>query len=404
MQGQLQISVYERNEGKPCPNARIRVIDRKSSKVIEELITSDVGQTEIINVDAPPKELTLAPEQEEQPYSEVNIQVEALGFEPMVIEGAQIIADSLALQNVDLRRTGNPEVILVPAHTLWGLFPPKIPEEPIKPLPPPSGFVVLDKPVIPETIVVHDGVPDNTSSKNYYVPFKDYVKNVASCEIYSTWPEATIRSNVLAILSFTLNRVFTEWYRNKGKNFTITNSTAYDHAFIYGRNIFAEISRIVDDIFNTYITKPDIRQPLFTQYCDGKRTTCPNWLSQWGSKDLGDKGLSDIDILKTYYGPEIYLSQAEKVMGVPSSFPGTPLTVGSSGKDVTTIQKQLNVIAKNYPAIPKLIEDGRFGDRTLEAVKVFQGIFKIPQSGIVDFATWYKISDVYVAVAKLATL
>jgi len=256
--------------------------------------------------------------------------------------------------------------------------------------------------VIPETIVVHDGLPYDTAAKNHWIPFKDYIKNVASCEIYPTWPRETIAANVLAILSFTLNRVFTEWYRAKGKNFTITSSTAFDHAFVPGRNIFAEISTVVDDIFTSYITRPEIIQPLFTQYCDGKRVQCPNWMAQWGSKDLGDQGYSAINILKNFYGSDIYLDTARKVAGIPVSYPGKALTIGASGKDVRTIQGQLNTISKNYPSIKKVAQDGAFGQATADAVKTFQGIFNLPQNGVVDFATWYKLSDIFVAISRFS--
>lgn len=295
-----------------------------------------------------------------------------------------------------------PTTINIKENTLWGDFPPKIPEAEVKPLPEASGFVVLDEVVIPEFIVVHSGGP-NSAGQDYWVPFKDYIKNVASSEIYSTWPVATIRANVLAIISFTLNRVFTEWYRGQGKNFTITNSTAFDQAFSYGRNIYAEISNIVDEVFTNYITRNGIMQPLLTQYCDGKRVSCPNWLSQWGSATLGEQGRNYLEILKNYYG-DIYIDQAKIVSGVPVSYPGAPLNLGSNGAAVRTIQNQLNAISNNYPLIPKVRVDGIYGQQTAEAVRTFQKIFNMPQTGVVDFATWYRISHIYVAVTRLATL
>jgi hypothetical protein len=298
----------------------------------------------------------------------------------------------------------NSNIIVIKAHTLWGEYPDKIPEDEIKPLSESSGFVVLDKPVIPQYIIVHDGLPNDTTAKNYWVPFKDYIKNVASSEIYATWPISTIEANVLAILSFTLNRVFTEWYRNKGKNFTVTSSTAYDHAFFYGRNIYKEISVIVDSIFTSYVTRPNIIQPLFTQYCDGRNSSCPKWMTQWGSKDLGDKGYSSTNILKHFYGQNLYITQAPTVVGVPSSFPGFNLQVGSRGREVSTIQSQLNAISNNFPIIKKQAVDGIFGPNTKEAVQAFQRTFNLPASGIVDFPTWYRIADIYVAVTKLSEL
>jgi peptidoglycan hydrolase-like protein with peptidoglycan-binding domain len=331
--------------------------------------------------------------------------VTADGAERALVRGVQIFPDSTANQNIDLDVSGAAEeVIDISEPVLYGQYPSKIPEEDTKPLPPSLGFVVLAEPVIPEYIVVHAGAPTDASARDYWIPFKDYIKNVASCEIYSTWPENTIRANILAIISFTLNRVYTEWYRAKGNNFTITNSTAFDHAFNYGRNIYQNISNIVDELFNTFITKPDIRQPLLTQYCDGRRVQCPDWMTQWGSKDFGERGYSAIDILKSFYGSDIYLMSAQKVTGVPVSFDGNNLQTGSISGAVRTVQEQLNAISDNYPAIPKVAVDGVFGAGTLAAVETFQTVFKLPATGIVDFATWYRISDIYVAVERIAEL
>ena len=231
-----------------------------------------------------------------------------------------------------------------------------------------------------------------------------YIINVACNEIYATWPDQTLRANILAIISLTLNRVFTEWYRGKGYDFTITSTTQLDQKYVHGRNIFVEISQIVDEIFSTYITRPGIRQPLFAQYNDGRRTNFPGRLSQWGSKELGARGYSALDILKYYYGQDIYLTQAEKVSGVPVSFPGEALRIGSSGPDVRSVQERLNAIANNFPAIPKLRVDGVFGENTENSVKIFQQINHLAQDGVVGFATWYRISHVYVAVTRMAQL
>ena len=267
-----------------------------------------------------------------------------------------------------------------------------------------TGEIVLSRVVIPEYVVVHDGPPSDTRAKDYYVRYRDYIKNVASSEIYSTWPEATIRANILAIQSFTLNRVYTEWYRNKGKDFTITSSTAYDHKFVPGRNIFESISAIVDEIFSEYLSRPNVEQPILTQYCDGKNVSCPNWLSQWGSKALGDQGYTAIEILRNYYGDSIYINSTDEISGIPSSYPGSPLRVGDSGEKVRQMQRQLNVISNAYPLIPKIAEDGVFGPATEEAVKTFQRIFGLTQDGIVGFRTWYKISEIYVGVSRIAEL
>ncbi|MDU7905161.1 MAG: spore cortex-lytic germination protein SleC, partial [Peptostreptococcaceae bacterium] len=281
----------------------------------------------------------------------------------------------------------------------------KIPESDLKPLPPPTGFVVLDNPVVPEFVVVHDGMPENKNAPNYWIYFKDYIKNVASSEIYSTWPTETIFANIIAIISFTLNRVFTEWYRSKGYNFTITSTTAFDHKYIHERNVFDTISVVVDEIFNTFIKRPPTaRQPLLAQYCDGVKSQCPGQMTQWGSKDLGDQGLSYEEILRSFYGEGIVFEKAPVVSGVPVSFPGEALQIGSKGKDVQTVQNQLNAISNAYPAIPKVREDGIFGDALANSIKEFQGIFGLPKSGVVDFKTWYELSRIYVAVTKIASL
>ncbi len=335
-----------------------------------------------------------------RPFNQYNVRVVLEDYEEAVINNVQIFPETTAVQEVKL--TPSFSDINIPYPVLYGDYPPKIPESEIKKLPFPSNQVVLPQPVVPSIIVVHDGRPDDSSAANYTVAFKDYIKNVASSEIYATWPVESIKANVHVILSFTLNRVYTEWYRNKGYDFTITNSTAFDQAFTFGRNIFQEVSDVVDEIFATYIAKPDIRQPLFTQYSDGKRVVREGWLSQWGSKNLGDQGLNALQILRNYYGSNVFIKEAEKVEGIPISFPGSTLVIGSTGDSVRTIQQQLNAISKNYPLIPKLIEDGYYGDTTAESVRVFQQIFNLDQTGTVNYPTWYKISDVYVAIQKLA--
>ena len=202
-------------------------------------------------------------------------------------------------------------------------------------------------------------------------------------------------------MSFTLNRVYTEWYRNKGYNFTITSSTAYDHKWMKGKTIYESIDRVVDSLYNNFLSRPNIKQPILTQYCDGKRVSCPNWMTQWGSKALGDDGYTAIDILRYYYGSDMYINSAEIISGIPASYPGYNLTNGSSGEAVIQIQEQLNRIAQVYSAIPTINVDGIYGPATANAVKEFQRVFNLPQSGIVDYPTWYKISQIYVGVTKI---
>lgn len=193
-------------------------------------------------------------------------------------------------------------------------------------------------------------------------------------------------------------------YRNKGYDFTITSSTAYDQAWSFGRTIFSNISRIVDEMFNNYLSRPNVRQPILTQFCDGKNVTCPNWMSQWGSKYLGDQGYSAIEILRYYYGSNMYINSAEEISGIPASWPGTNLSIGSTGSKVRQMQEQLAVISRSYPAIPTIAADGIYGERTREAVEAFQRVFDLPVTGVVDFATWYKISQIYVGVSRIAEL
>lgn len=405
--GRLQCSISALDVGKPASNAVVRITPRNDENIIDEMISDTSGNTPVIDLPAPPAEYSQNPG-EPKPYSEYDIYVSLEGYKPVTVEGTQILPNTTALQQVRLEpvetAVTQPQSISIADHTLWGSFPPKVPESEVKELPESTGFVVLPQPVVPEFIVVHTGVPTDTSAENLYIYFRDYIKNVASCEIYSTWPGETLRANILAILSFTLNRVYTEWYRGKGFDFTVTNSTAFDQSYVYGRNVYTEISNIVDEIFTTFITRPGIRQPLFTQYCDGIRTQCPNWMTQWGSKALGDQGYDSLTILRNFYGQNIYLMQADKVSGVPVSFPGTALQMGSRGESVRTIQEQLNAISNNYPAINKVRVDGVYSDQTRIAVETFQSIFNMPVSGIVDFATWYKISSIYVAVTRMAEL
>ena len=376
------------------------------NSTLEQLQTNQVGQTEIVELDTPPLEYSLDQTIEEQPYSEYTLQVNAPGFEPISIAGAEILADVTALQDVRLRplvEDAEPEVYVIPAHTLYGEYPPKIPEDEIKPINE-SGEIVLSRVVIPEYVIVHDGSPRDSTATNYYVKYKDYIKNVASSEIYATWTENAIRANVLAIMSFTLNRVYTEYYRNRGYDFTITSSTAFDHKWIPKRNYFDTISTIVDELFADYLSRPNVRQPILTQYCDGRRVQCPNWLTQWGSQSLGEQGYSAIEILRYYYGDDIYINTAQEVSGIPSSWPGYDLENGASGEKVRQIQEQLNVVAEAYPLIPKIAVDGIYGPATEEAVRVFQSVFGLPQTGVVDYRTWYKISEIYVGVSRIAEL
>ncbi len=403
--GKLSINAVTQLGYKPITNAKITVKKTTpGNETVDILETNESGQTAPIELQTPPLEYSLEPGSP-KPYSEYNLTVESPEFETVNIAGTQLLPNQLALQDVSMIplvevssrgiRNQQTEELVIGPHTLYADYPPKIPESEVKE-DVETSLIVLPGVVVPSTIIVHDGGPNDTNAPNYFVPFTSYIKNVASSEIYSTWPESTIQANAFAILSFTLNRVYTEWYRGKGKNFTITSSTAYDHKFIYGRNTFKNISDIVDQLFINYISRPGIKQPLLTQYCDGIQVQCPNWMTQWGSKYRGDLGESPIEILRYFYGSDVYINTAGKVSGIPSSFPGYNLQQGSTGSPVRIIQQQINAIAKNFPAIPTLKVDGIYGPSTKASVEKFQQVFNIPINGIVDYPTWYKISDIFV--------
>lgn len=406
-EGDLRIQVIARGTSTPIQNAKISIsYSGDPESTIEEVNTDASGLAEEVTLGAPALELSLEPS-ETQPYAEYTIQVTAEGFRPINISGIEILSGQLALQEVrmepeEAQVTPN-ENIVIPGHTLYEEYPPKIPESEIKPVSE-TGEIVLSRVVIPEYVIVHDGAPSDTTARDYYIRYRDYIKNVASSEIYATWPDATIRANVLAIMSFTLNRVYTEWYRNKGYSFTITSSTAYDQKFMYGRNIYRSISNVVDEMFQNYLSRPNVRQPILTQYCDGQRVTCSNWLSQWGSKFLGDQNYDTIEIIRYYYGNDMFINTAETISGIPASWPRMDLTIGSTGDKVRQVQEQLARISRTYPAIPTITPDGIYGPATRDAVERFQEVFGLPVTGVIDYRTWYRISEIYVAVTRIAEL
>ena len=281
--GFLQVDVVSSQNNFPIQDAVVTISPEAApDSPIEQLTTDSSGQTENLALAAPPLAYSLEPG-DVRPYSEYRVHVEAPGFKPVDISGSEILAHATSIQNVRMEPVGDTAPIendiVIPDHTLYGEYPPKIAENEVKPTAD-TGEIVLSRVVVPEIVVVHDGVPTNASAPNYYVPYRDYIKNVASSEIYATWPQASIVANVLAIMSFTLNRVYTEWYRGQGYDFTITSSTAFDHKWIYGRNIYESISLVVDEILDNYLSRPGVRQPILTQYCDGRRVQCPGWMAR----------------------------------------------------------------------------------------------------------------------------
>ncbi len=404
--GQLQVRLVIEGTLKPVAGAEVEITyEGDPESEVRRFTTNESGMTELITLPAPNLEYSTQ-YSEEQPYAEYTIKASAPGYEDVEVAGTEVLPDVIAIQEIEMRLAVPDEEferIVIGPHTLFGTYPPKIAEEEIKPTNE-TGEIVLSRVVIPEFVIVHDGVPTDTSAKNYWVRFRDYIKNVASSEIYATWTDAAIRANVLAIMSFVLNRVYTEWYRNKGYDFTITSSTAFDQKWIYGRNIFQTISNVVDEMYGNYLSRPNVKQPILTQYCDGRRVSCPNWMTQWGAQSLGEQGYSAIEILRYYYGESIYINTAVEISGVPSSWPGYDLSRGASGAKVQQMQEQLNVIAGSYPAVPRIAADGIYGPATEASVRTFQSIFGLPATGVVDYATWYKISQIYVGVSRIAEL
>ncbi len=398
--GYLIVEVYGDTEAMPIVNANVQIFGEETNINVK---TDSNGKTEKLSVNAPNIEYSLEPQENVRPYSIYSIKVVKEGYETSIIEGVEVFPNETSIQKFFLKR-GKVGVNYeeLPPHVLWGDYPKKMVDEDLtENIETRKTERVYPSVLIPEYIIVHDGTP-SSSAQNYVVSFPDYIKNVASSEIYSTWPKETIKANVLAIISFTLNRIFTEWYPSKGYNFTITSSTAYDQKYTHDRTIFQSISDVVDEIFNQYIKLPNVPQPFFAQYNDGVKVNNPGWLSQWGSKTLADQGYDALRILRYYYSPSMLIESANEIEGLPLSFPGKNLSEGSCGEDVQKIQNELNVISGSYPAIPKVIPaNGKFGVETKNAVRKFQEIFNLPVTGIIDFVTWYKISYIYVAVSKM---
>lgn len=281
--GKLRVNCVTRTGFRPVPGALVRISYTGDPMTpIEELTTDELGRTQEVELPTPPLEYSLDKSNEAQPYSEYTVNVSASGYEAVDVSGTELLPDVTAVQPIEMvpapENETEGERFVIPPHTLYGDYPPKIAEAEIKPTSE-TGEIVLREVVVPEFVIVHDGPPSDTSAGNYYVRYRDYIKNVASSEIYATWPESTITANILAIMSFTLNRVYTEWYRNQGYTFTITSSTAFDHKWMRGRNIYDNIGLAVDQIFNSYLSRPNVKQPILTQYCDGRNVTCPGWMT-----------------------------------------------------------------------------------------------------------------------------
>lgn len=369
------------------------------------LTTNSSGLTDRIAIETPAADQSLDQSNSQTPYAVADVYIQADGYYPVRIRRVQIFSETdslLPVVLIPLSENYTPSVngtinYNIPPNQL--LFP--NPRSQNGPTEIQAAAMITSDIYIPETIRVHLGTP-SSNAENVSVPFVEYIKNVTSSEIYPTWPESSIRSNIYAIISLTLNRFFTEWYPSQGYNFDITNSTQFDQAFVPGRNIFENISRIVDEIFNSYVVREGYINPLFTQFCDGRQAQCQG-LSQWGSVTLAQNGYTPLQILRQYYGQDVNINTTTDIRNVESSYPGTPLSLGDSGPSVLTIQQQLMRIRENYPAIPLIPSiDGNFGSSTDQAVRTFQRIFDLDEDGIVGKATWYRISYVYSSVKKLA--
>lgn len=400
-EGNLIVVARTADDALPISGAHVRIMD-SAGKVLYDLQTDENGETEQVSLETVDKNLSLDPNYTGSPYTSYNVEVEADGYNSLYIKGVHIFDGEDALQPAALipmlgsRSTPVQYGISIGKQAIEM-------KEPRNQIGPQSEPKILRHVVIPNPITVHLGRP-NASASNVQVTFPDYVKNVASSEIYPTWPEESLRANIYAIITFALNRVFTEWYRSRGYNFDITNSTAYDQYFVYGRTIYDSISTIVDEIFNEYVRQIGHIAPYFTSFCNGTTVTCSG-LSQWGTVSLAEQGMSALEILRYYYSDNIEIAETNIISNVITSYPGTALRVGSTGLDVQTIQTYLNRIRRNYPAIPAITDEpGVFGNSTQAAVKKFQSIFNLTSDGIVGKATWNKISSIYTAVTRLAEL
>ncbi len=399
--GYLIIQARTAHDALPLNGVQIWIMDSKEQNTYY-VTTDESGETEKIALETLDASLSLDPDFSGTPFISYDVLAFADGFNSVHIVGIPILDGETAIQPIEfipmrkMQRTPTVTEIQIgaPAVSMTGRRNQKGPDTEPR---------VLRQVVIPNPITVHLGRPD-ASASNVQVSFPDYVKNVASSEIYPTWPDASLRTNIYAIITFALNRTFTEWYRSRGYNFDITNNTAYDQYFVYGRNIYESISLIVDEIFNEFVRRQGQTAPYFTSFCNGTTATCAG-MSQWGTVTLANQGLTPLQILRSYYPKDVEIAETNIITGVLSSYPGTALKTGSTGLDVQTIQTYLERIRRNYPAIPAITDEaGVFGESTRAAVAKFQSIFNLPSDGIVGKSTWNKLSYLYTSVTKLAEL
>jgi len=401
--GFLQVVTNTAYGALPVPNAKITIFN--GDNILYELVTDENGTTETVPLEAPALELTLDPNYNGIPYSVCDVKAEAEGFATAIIHGVEILDTETSVLPIDmmpLLEEGQVSDYYTPPHNLVA------PSEQRYIEGPPPGFTpsVLSEVIIPEFITVHLGRPDNPNARNVRVPFVYYIKNCASHEIFSTWPPASLEANIYCIISFTLNRIFTEWYRVRGHRFDITNSTQFDQMFVENGQIFRSIDEMVDRIFNRFIRREGFIEPFFAEYCDGRRVHCPG-LWQWSTVTLAQQGLNALQILRRFYPNDVQIVETDNIGGVEESFPGFTLRPGMSDPSIRTLQAWLNRIRVNFPTIPAVTVSGVYGPQTEAAVRAFQSISSLSSvtpNGIVDRTTWLNISRAYSAVKRLGEL
>lgn len=400
--GYLQIQVRTAQNAIPLGGASIQVLDDEGN-TLYRLPTDVSGETPTVPLQTLDRSLSQNPDYLETPYISYGVIVEAEGFESVSFTGIPIFGGetaTLPVTLIPLQEGQQPRQVM--ENVSFG--PPAVAmTAPRNQVGSSADARVLRQVVIPNPITVHLGAPDSAAS-NVAVSFSDYVTNVASSEIYPTWPTAALKANIYAIMTFALNRIYTEWYRSRGYNFDITNNTAYDQYYVPGRPIYDSISRAAEEVFGEYVRRQGQNAPYFTSFCNGTTATCQG-LSQWGTVSLANQGYSPLQILRYYYPNDIEIAETNIVTNAISSYPGTALRLGSQGLDVQTIQSYLGRIRRNYPAIPAITDPaGTFGESTRDAVTKFQSIFNLTTDGIVGKSTWYKLSSLYAAVTRLAEL
>ena len=399
--GILRIQAFAARQSAPVEGVTVNIV---GDGFTAARMTDAEGNAADVTLTAPDCALSLEEDNTTRlPYAVCSLTASKAGYRTVRIQGIQVFAGQVTLAQPEMipetegdRDVENPPIV-IPPHPLFagGGGSGRAPADPCAPR-------VLDRVIIPKNITVHLGKPA-ASARNVTVSFRRYIANVASSEVYPTWPESALRANIHCQISLALNRIYTEWYPSRGYSFNITNSTSYDQYYVHGRTVFDVMVRLTDDIFNTYLRKTGTVNPYYSEYCDGKSVTCPG-LKQWGTVTLAKQGKTPLQILKYYYGSNIEIVRTNNIQAIPQSYPGSPLRQGDSGTAVFTLQRQLNRIAKDYPFIGKLTVDGVFGPRMASTVKTFQRQFNLTADGVVGRQTWYKISYIYVSVKDLAEL